>query len=237
MKKLLALFVAVISTSCVMNDTAKLKAAKTCVIATAVTDQVDIHSLGFTTFNNKHERVTIPGLKKMTEEVLRQELSRFYQVKAVVSVPDPNPRKGYHGAMAASRAQHKADLEVCVYPFSYYPATLPRHLTSEGFGYYSLGRDQGLVACYQGLAVRDGATGAEVASPSGENDLGIVPDGDTFSRERYKQTSTRELDNLGQLWGGNYEALGPMQKQKLLQAFRDLYREKVRNDLWKMELR
>lgn len=234
MKTLLALFFAAISTSCVMNDTAKLKASKTCVIATAITDQADIHSIGITTFNNKQERTTIPGLKKMTEDVLRQELSRFYQVKAVVNVPHPNPAKGYTAAMAASRAQNKADLEVCVYPYGATPVGIPRHLEAEGFGFYSGGASgSGTVVCYQGLVIRDGVTGKDVASPMGENDLGIVPDGDTFSRERYKHVSARKLD-LGSISAG---ALSPEQKQKFLQACRELYREKVRNELWKMELR
>ena len=107
----------------------------------------------------------------------------------------------------------------------------------QGFGFYSGGASgSGTVVCYQGLVVRDGATGKDVASPMGENDLGIVPDADTFARERYKHISARKLD-LGKISSGGAGALSPAQKQTFLEVCRELYRDKVRNELWKMELR
>lgn len=235
---------ALVFSNCALNDTAKLKASKTCVIATSIGDEADFHSLGFTAFGNKHDRSKVPGLKAMAEQVLREELGRFYQVQAVVQVPDPGSlsfsrkKSGYDAAMAASRARHSADLEIYVYPYGYHPYGIPRHLEADGFGYYSGGiTGGGTVVCYMGMTIRDGVSGADVASPASGNDYGIIPDADTFAKERYQSFSARPLPLAGKWSGGGYDSMTPAQRGQLMRAFRELYRNKVRNDLWRMELR
>jgi hypothetical protein len=230
--------------SCALNDTAKLKASKTCVIATSITDEADFHSLGFTTFGNKHVRSRVPGLKSMTEQILREELGRFYQVKAVVVTPDLgdhsiSKRKSvYDAAMADSRARHNADLEIHVYSYGFHPYGIPSHLEAEGFGFYSGGASgSGTAVSYNGMTILDGDTGAQVASPTSENDYGFIPDADTFAKERYERPGTGRLRLEGTLSGTGWDSMTPAQQAQLMKTFRELYRAKVRNDLWRMELR
>ena len=235
-KYLLSLSLAVLCSSCALNDTARLKSAKTCVITTSIPDEADFHRLGFTTFGNRHERSTIPGLRKMTEEVLREEIGRFYQIKAVVQAPPPG--KEYNAAMASVRAKHQADLEIQVYPHGYHPYGIPAYLEADGFGLYTGGSAGGGTAVsYTGLRVLDGTTGKEVASPLGQNDYGIVPDADTFAKERMKRPSQRPFTLTEKSDGVGHASLSPGDRARLLGTYRELFREKVRNDLWRMELR
>jgi len=244
MRYLFLILCALAFPSCALNDTARLKASKTCVIATAITGEADFHSLGFTAFGNKHDRSRIPGLKAMTEQILREELGRFYQIKAVVEVPNlgdlsiSKRKSAYDAALADSRARHKADLEIYVYPYGYHPYGIPRHLEAEGFGFYSGGMaGSGTAVSYNGLSILDGATGDEVASPTSENDYGYIPDADTFAKERYERPGSRPVRLPGKWSGGGWSSMTPAQQAQLMQTFRELYRAKVRNDLWRMELR
>jgi hypothetical protein len=242
-RHLLLLALTLVSSNCALNDTAKLKASKTCVIAMELKDEADFHSLGFTAFGNRHDRSKVPGLKAMAEQVLREELGRYYQVKAVVPVPDlgsvgiSRRKAAYDSAMADSRARHRADLEFHAYGHEYHPYGIPRHLTSDGFGYYAGGLPGSMVVAYTGLVVTDGITGGAVASSFGENDFGILPDGDTFAKERYRNPSSAPVRLSGSWSGGGWAAMTPEQRGQLMRAFRDLYRDKVRNQLWKMKLR
>jgi len=243
MRSLLLLFLALLFSNCALNDTAKLKSSRSCVIAMGLRDEADFHALGFTAFGNRHDKSKVPGLKAMAEQVLREELGRFYQVKAVVPAPDPGSvgisrRKAtYDSAMADSRARHRADLEFHVYTHEYHPYGVPRHLSSDGFGYYGGGPAGGTVVCYTGLVVTDAITGAEVATSFGENDLGILPDADTFAKERYRNPSTAPVRIGGSWSGGGWEAMTTEQRGQLMRAFQSLFRDKVRHELWKMELR
>lgn len=244
MRYLLLILCALAFPSCALNDTAKLKASKTCVIATAITDEADLHSLGFTAFGNQHTHSRIPGLKAMAERILREEIGRFYQVKAVVEVPRPGSlsiskrKSAYDAAMADSRARHKADLEVHAYPYGFHPYGIPRHLEAEGFGFYGRGSTgNGTAVCYTGLVVLDGVSGAEVASPTSENDYGLIPDADTFAKERLERPGTRPVRLAGKWSGGGWDSLSTAQQSQLMEVFRELYRAKVRNDLWRMKLR
>lgn len=220
-----------------MNDTARLKTAKTCVIVSDIQAQITFFRGDLGEVVNGGNVSQVPEVKRMTDRVLKEEIARHYQVKETLSLSAGTKKSDSSAAIAAAK-RNGADLIVDVRTWSSAPPGTFRGMDSDGFGYYGgFAQGKGTIVCHVGLDINDPATGKMVASPHGENDLGLMVDADTFSKERHADRTRNQVLLSGGWKGKSYSEMNAQQKQELMTGLEKLFRAKVKNDLWKMELR